>query len=108
MIDEKFIQSQKKLIEQKITELEVEVSESRKYKDLGSSDDDKTQEFEKFEEDNAIARAAQKELEDLKCALQRIEDEKYGYCVKCDQPIERGRLKGYLGVIYCSTHARKV
>ena len=105
MIDEKFIQSQKKLIEQKISELEGEIKESRKYKDLGSSDEDKTHEFEKFEEDNAIARAAQQELEDLKCALKRAEDGKYGYCAKCNQPIEMGRLKGYLGVIYCSTHA---
>jgi len=107
MIDEKFVQSQKKLIEQKISELTNEISQARQYDDLGNSDEDKTQEYEELEGKNAISRSAQKELEDLKCALERIDEGKYGICAQCGQLIETGRLKGYLGVIYCSTHARQ-
>ena len=106
MIEKKFVQSQKILIERKVEELENEIKEARKYDDHGDSDEDKTQEFEELEGKSAVSKAAQEELKDLRYALKRIEEGKYGYCIQCNRPIEAGRLKGYLGAIYCSTHAR--
>jgi DnaK suppressor protein len=105
-MDKTYISQQKSLIEKRISELKDEIRSASKYDDLGSNDEDNTREFEEFEEKNAVSREANREIDDLKCALARIDEGKYGICAQCNQPIETGRLKGYLGAIYCSTHAK--
>jgi len=107
MIDQKFIKSQKKTIENEIARLEKEVESYRKYEDLGSSNEDNAMEFETFEENLALAKTAKADLKELKRALKRIEDGTYGICQKCKQPIEIGRLKAYPAAQFCVTHAGK-
>jgi RNA polymerase-binding transcription factor DksA len=106
MIDEKFVQSQKKVVELRILELESELSEYGKYSEMGNSDDENVQEFEVFEEKLALAKNAQKELSELKKVLARIERGTYGKCEICGGDIETGRLKAYLAAKTCVTHAK--
>ena len=104
MIDQKFIESQKEEILKQISQLEGEVK-SVKYVDQGSTGDDNVSEFEDFEEKVALGKQASEELVDLKVALKKIEDGKYGICEKCGLTIEHGRLKAFPASRFCSTDA---
>ena len=106
MIDEKFIKRQKRVIKKNITRLEKEIATNRKFADLGSTNEDNAMEFENLEEKQALIKAAEKDLKELKAALKRIKEGKYGLCLKCKQPIELGRLKAYPEATYCATHAK--
>lgn len=106
MIDKKFIDSQKRVIEKSIERLEQQVSYGKKYANIGSSTDDSALEFEAFEEKLALNKSAETDIKLLKAALKRIEDGKYGLCVKCKETIEVGRLKTYPEAEFCVTHAK--
>jgi len=103
MITKDFIESQRELIERKIGELQREVRESGKYEDTGSTSEDEAYEFERFEEKAAIGKDASKELIELKAALKRIEENKYGICEKCKGPIELSRLKAFPQARFCAS-----
>lgn len=107
MLDEKFIQKQRQLIEKSIERLSKQVSSGKKYADIGSSTDDSALEFEAFEEKLALNKTAEQDINLLKAALERIDKGKYGLCLKCGQPIEIGRLKTYPEAEFCVTHAKK-
>ncbi len=106
MLDEKFIESQKRMVELRILELESELSEYKKYSEMGSSDDENVQEFEVFDQKRALAKNAEKELDELRVALTDIEKGTYGKCKVCGADIETGRLKAYLAAKTCVTHAK--
>jgi len=106
MINEKFVKKQKQIIKSDITRLEKEIAANRKYLDLGSNNEDNALEFEAFEERSALTKNDEKELKELKKALERIGEGKYGICQKCGELIEPGRLKTYPAATYCATHAK--
>jgi len=106
MITKDFIKIQRKLIEKKIELLQKEISQNKKYEDLGSTDEDKAKEFENFEERTALSRSEKKEIKNLKNALGRIDKGTYGKCKVDGEPIEIGRLKIYPEAEYCATHAK--
>jgi len=106
MINEKFTLQQKKLIEKAIKRLEGEVKENKKYLEIGSSNEDNALEFEAFEERSALTKSAQKDLKELKDALKRIDEGKYGICTIGGEEIEAGRLKAYPAAKTCVTHAK--
>lgn len=107
MIDQSFIDSQKKVIEEKITELESDIRAKSKYADSGSSTEDNIQDFEQFEESQAMTKNDQRDLVMLKAAAARIEEGTYGKCKRCDEQIERSRLEMYPEADFCATHAKK-
>jgi len=107
MIDEQFIKAQKKKIETLVKRLEEEIKTNKKYLDIGSSTDDSALEFEAFEEKQALLKSAQKDLKELKAALKRIDEGKYGICEVGGEQIEKGRLNAYLAATTCVTHAKK-
>jgi len=107
MIDEKFVKKQKSVIEKNIARLEKEIAQNREFVDIGSTNEDNAMEFEELEEKQALIKTAEKDLKEFKAALKRIEEGKYGICVKCGQPIEIGRLKAYPEAVYCATHAEE-
>lgn len=107
MIDEKFIESQKKRIEKDVKRLEGEIKENKKYLEIGSSNEDNALEFEAFEERQALVKSAEKDLRELKAALKRIEERKYGVCEIGGEQIETGRLKAYPAATTCVTHAKR-
>lgn len=53
-----------------------------------------------------VAGNAAPDYDDLRIALQRIEDGDYGTCMKCEQPIPYGRLQVMPATRYCITCAR--
>ncbi|MDH4358603.1 MAG: hypothetical protein OEV37_01470 [Candidatus Berkelbacteria bacterium] len=106
MISQKLLKSLKKAIKFDIKRLEGEVKEYRKFKHLGTTNEDNALEFEAFEESLSLSKLAEKELKELKKALERIEEGKYGICKKCSGVIEAGRLKVYPAATTCATHAK--
>ncbi len=105
MINKEFILSQKKAIEEQIKSLEKE-KKGLKYEDVGSTNDDSVLEFEDFENKVALGKGAKAEIADLKLALKKIDEGKYGICEKCDEEIEHGRLKAIPASRLCSTHVK--
>jgi len=106
MISKEFIDSQKKLIENKIDFLSGELSKNKTYKDLGSTDEDRAKEFEDFEEKTALGKGENQEVANLKRALDRINAGTYGKCKVDGEPIEVGRLKAFPEAEYCASHAK--
>ncbi len=49
--------------------------------------------FEEIEENAAIANQLENQLIEVKAALDRIKEGKFGLCEKCGKPIEKGRLE---------------
>jgi len=107
MRDQKFVTSQKKIIEREIDRLEKDIAKSKKFQEIGSTNEDNALEFESFEGKMALLKNSEKELVELKSSLKQIKDNKYGLCRKCGQPIETGRLKAYPAAQYCATDAVK-
>lgn len=107
MQDLKFIAGQKEIIEKEIARLEKDIVKSRKYEEVGSTNEDSALEFESFEEKLALLKNSKKELTEYKSALEQIENGKYGICQKCGEMIEKGRLKAYPAAKLCATDAQR-
>jgi len=106
MIDEKFIKRQKRLIENDIKRLEGEIKGYKKYSSIGDTNEDNALEFEAFEEKLALLKTAEKDIKELKEALRRIEQGKYGICEISGEQIESARLKVFPAATRCATHAK--
>lgn len=107
MIDEKFVATQKKVLEKLQEKLQTQIKKSQKYPELGTSPEDNAQEVEAFASNLALEDRLVKELKEVKKSFSRIEKKKYGICTKCSGPIERGRLKAYPAAELCLTCATK-
>lgn len=105
MINKDFLAQQGKVIEKQIKILATD-AKNPKYEDVGSTNEDSALEFEEFENKVALGREAKAELADLKRALKKIDEGKYGICEKCSEEIETGRLKAFPSSRFCSTHAK--
>lgn len=55
---------------------------------------------------DATQRLRQTEMQQLKAALKRLEDDEFGYCVDCGEVIEDKRLAHSLTVLKCMDCAR--
>ena len=55
---------------------------------------------------NAAEARRQQRVRALEAALQRIEQDEYGYCVECAEPISLGRIETDPAVTRCITCAR--
>jgi DnaK suppressor protein len=107
MLDEKYIESQKKKIEDDIERLKKEILGNSKFQEIGSDNEDSVLEYENFEEKLALNKTVKIDLQELEEALKQIEDGKYGVCKKCGAMIEKGRLNAYPAAVFCATHAQK-
>ncbi len=107
MLDQKFIESQRKALEKLKKRLEDQIKKSQKYPELGVSPEDNAQEVEAFESNIALEDRLVRELREVEKALVRIEKKEYGKCVKCGQEISRGRLEAYPAASLCVQCASK-
>ena len=62
--------------------------------EVDSADENETADkFEELEENTGIISQLNKQLDEVKAALDRIEGGKYGLCEACGKPIEKDRLE---------------
>jgi DnaK suppressor protein len=95
----------KDLLEKELTTLEEEI------KNLGVDDDkdaadegDVADDIEELESSNTIGNQLKSRLSEVKDALQKIEDGKYGLCEVCGEQIEEDRLDANPSAKTCKAH----
>ncbi|MBI2482512.1 MAG: TraR/DksA C4-type zinc finger protein [Candidatus Vogelbacteria bacterium] len=92
------LESEKKRLEGELAELsQTEESEV-------AFRDEIADRLEEQGEEAAGTDELKEELHQVKTALAKIEDETYGYCVICKQPIESERLDANPAATTCITH----
>jgi DnaK suppressor protein len=93
--------------EQLLDDIERKQKEAREHTDRETGDAmDLAANLEGEEELLRQVDAEYRELEEVREALQRIEDGKFGKCVECGKPIPLGRLEAIPWAKYCVEHQR--
>lgn len=73
--------------------------------DTSSADENETADnIEEFEGNTAILKELEIRYNDIKTALKKIEEGKYGYCEVCGEPIEKERLVANQAAHTCVKH----
>lgn len=102
-----FILGQKKNLEKELKHLEAQYQLTKKFPEYGASEDENIQEIERLQENLGLQKNLKNLIKDTKDALKRIENDKYGICEACKQPIEQGRLKIYPSAAICVSCSSK-
>jgi len=86
--------NRKNQLQQRLDELNARISEIEQALESkpNRDDEDRASETEDHEVLENLGLNAQREVEMIKAAFARFDDETYGFCAKCDQPIGEGRL----------------
>lgn len=96
-----FIMGQKASLEKELKRLEEQYQLTKKFPEYGTSEDENIQEIERLQENLGLQRNLKNLIKDVKSALKKIENDKYGVCEFCGKPIEQGRLKIYPSASRC-------
>lgn len=102
-LNAEFIKQQKtKLLNEK-ERLEQELKEAETFPQYGDSEEDNSEEVETFLTSQNQDKQLLQMLEEVKSALDKIENGTYGYCVKCGkkQPIDKKRLEAFPAATTC-------
>ncbi len=120
MLEQKFISEAKKKLEQEEAQLELELTDIGHLHNASSGDwrgdagdlavgsEDPNILADKFEEvttNEAIVNELEVRLQNVKRALQKIEEGTYGICEKCGAEIEPDRLEANPAATLCSVCA---
>jgi len=106
-----FLKEQKKILEERLTALENKLKMVAKKKksgkweasfpNYGSGEDDSVFEFEDYDKNLSLEQNLKHSLKDVKRALRRIKEKRYGICDSCKKEIPEGRLKVYPAANLC-------
>lgn len=100
-----FIEERKQSLLARKTELEEQLASfatrdphqksnyNTEYPEFGTKEEDNAAEVAVFESNLSLEETLEQSLEMINKALVKIDDDTYGLCVKCGQPIEEERLK---------------
>jgi RNA polymerase-binding transcription factor DksA len=73
--------------------------------DVDTADDSElADKQEEFQENSAVSNNLELRFNEVKSALQKIEEGKYGICEVCGQPIEEDRLEANPAAKTCKQH----
>lgn len=73
--------------------------------DTSSADENEmADKMEEYEENTAVLKELEIRFNDIKDALKKIEDDKYGLCEICGEPIEEERLIANQAARTCKKH----
>jgi RNA polymerase-binding transcription factor DksA len=110
-MDKEFEESAKKVLEDKKSALEARLSQGGKKKtddgyitrfpDYGDDEESAVSEVEDYDTNVDIENNLSRDLKATKAALARIEEGKYGICIKCGRNIEEKRLYAYPAASLC-------
>ena len=102
-ITKKLIEEQRKILLKEKAKLEEKIKTLKSYPDYGQAGDDNVQEVVDFENNLSIDNKMESLLKRIKKALKAIDEQTYGKCRKCGNPIESGRLKAMSYADLCVT-----
>jgi RNA polymerase-binding protein DksA len=69
----------------------------------GDKEDDNASEVSEFQDTLSLGKNLEKNLDDVKAALQQVDAGTYGMCSNCGKPIEEARLKLVPSATLCIT-----
>ena len=104
-MDKKQLEEFKKILKTRQLEIEQELSDfahkNKKtnglfvsdFPDYGDKDDDNAREVSTYINRLSLEETLEKELRDIKSALEKIETNKYGICKYCGKEIPKARLR---------------
>lgn len=104
-MDKKQLEEFKKILKTRQLEIEQELSDFAHknknangsfvsdYPDYGDKDDDNAREVSTYIDRLSLEETLEKELRDIKSALEKIETNKYGICKYCGKEIPKARLR---------------
>jgi RNA polymerase-binding protein DksA len=69
----------------------------------GDKEDDNASEVSEFQDTLSLGKNLEKNLDDVKAALQQVDAGTYGVCSNCGKPIEEARLKLVPSATLCIT-----
>ena len=104
-MDKKILKTFKDELEKELVRLEKELADftqkdssitdnyRSKFPDYGNDEDENANEVAEYSDRLSLEHTLEKQLRDVKKALQSIEEGTYGICKHCKNPIEEGRLK---------------
>ncbi len=116
MLEEQFIKKAKNRLEQEEAQLELELTDIGRLHNVASGDWGATQgdlevgsedeniladKFEEITTNEAIVNELEVRLQNVKKALQKIEDGSYGICESCSSEIEQERLEANPAASLC-------
>ena len=100
-----FLDKIKKLLEEEKTKLEHDLSKFTKknpnvagdfdtqFSEFGDKEDENALEVAEYTANKPLEITLEKELRDVLSSLKRLEENTYGICKYCDEPISEDRLK---------------
>ncbi|MBU2595446.1 TraR/DksA C4-type zinc finger protein [Patescibacteria group bacterium] len=101
-MDQEFIASAKKALEIKRADLEARLPQgATRFPDYGDDEESAVNEVEDYGANAGVAKDLLKDLQATKAALKRIDEGRYGICLKCGQRIEQKRLLAYPAAAVC-------
>jgi len=101
------LQKEAKTLEALIESLRKEEVEIRETKEMSADPSDSARQYEAHDRIYSQLEETEKRLEQVKRALKRLETGAgYGFCQKCKQPIEKGRIEFDPSIETCLKHAR--
>lgn len=65
------------------------------FDNIGNDEDENASEVEEYTDNLAVEDSLEKQLKEIREALERINNETYGICENCQQEIDIERLKAY-------------
>lgn len=92
---EEYLLNKKKELERDLSEFAEKTSKNNwetKYPQMNSSEEDKVDEIEEYENTLPVERSLEEKLKDVNDALEKIEKGEYGKCSECGAMISEDRL----------------
>lgn len=96
-----FISTQKAILLTEKSKLEEELKSISKFPQYGEKEEDNTQELVEFVDKKGMEEKINLLLTEINMALKKIENNQYGICEKCGQPIDRARLSAFPAASKC-------
>lgn len=101
--DKEFLKSQKEKLLLEKTRLENKIKQLDKFPQYGSSDEDNAEEVDDFMTSQGQENQMMQMLDDVKNALKKLEEGKYGICANCPNHnlIDKERLVAFPAATLC-------
>jgi RNA polymerase-binding protein DksA len=71
------------------------------FNEIGSNEDENASEVEEYTDNLALENSLEKQLHEIKAALERIETNTFGVCENCKHEIDTNRLRAYPAAKTC-------
>lgn len=102
-----YLSKQKSILLSEKARVEEELKSINKFPQYGDTEEANAQEVERFEGYKGLEKGVKEFLKDINTALGRLDNEKYGICGSCGNPIDKSRLEAFPAALVCVECSKK-